>query len=154
MWALALLIFRCRSSADIIGRGRSISNPIVIDENRPLSNTVGSVLDPIFSLRHTYKVAPGESVSVTFATGLVQFRSEALELIDKYRDMHIFQRESEIAWTQAQVQLRHLNISNAKAHIYQRLAGRVLYLDSSLRPGSDILSQNSRAQTHSLGLRD
>ncbi|HXH30334.1 MAG TPA: protein ndvB, partial [Bacteriovoracaceae bacterium] len=71
-----------------------------------------------------------------------------VELIDKYRDVHIFKRESEIAWTQSQVLLRHLNISNAKAHVYQRLAGRVLYLDSSLRPASHVLALNTRAQSN------
>ncbi|HXH32620.1 MAG TPA: glucoamylase family protein [Bacteriovoracaceae bacterium] len=131
-----------------IGRGRDVTEPIVIQENRPLSNTVGSVLDPIFSLRQTVRIEPGETTSVTFITGLVQFRQEAIELIDKYRDVHTFKRESEIAWTQSQVLLRHLNITNAKAHIYQRLAGRVLYLDSSLRPASHVLAQNSRAQTN------
>ena len=131
-----------------IGRGRDVSEPIVIHENRPLSNTAGSVLDPIFSLRQTYVIEPGETTSVTFVTGLVQFREEAIELIDKYRDVHTFTRESEIAWTQSQVLLRHLNISNAKAHVYQRLAGRVLYLDSSLRPASHVLAQNTRAQSN------
>ncbi len=131
-----------------IGRGRTIADPLVIHEKRPLSNTTGPVLDPIFSLRQSFKIAAGEVASITFATGIAKTRDEALELIDKYRDTHIYKREAEIAWTQSQVQLRHLNISNAKAHIYQRLAGRVLYLDSSLRPSSDVLAQNTRAQSN------
>lgn len=134
--------------ARFIGRGRTSSNPWVIQEKRPLSNTVGSVLDPIFALRQTFKVLPGEMVSMTFITGLAESRTKAIELIEKYNDVHTYQRESDISWTQAQVQLRHLNINNAKAHIYQRLAGRVLYLDPSLRPSSDVLAQNTRAQTN------
>lgn len=131
-----------------IGRGRSARDPIVIEENRPLSSSVGSVLDPAFSLRVTVKVEPGKSAMVTFTTGLVYSRDEALTLIDKYRDPSIFKREAEMAWTQAQVQLRHMNITNAKAHTYQRLAGRVIYLDSSLRPSSHVLSLNTRAQSN------
>ncbi|HXH75755.1 MAG TPA: glucoamylase family protein [Bacteriovoracaceae bacterium] len=131
-----------------VGRGRNSGSPTVITENKPLSNSVGSVLDPIFSLRQTIRIQPKTSASVTFATGLVQFREEALDLIDKYRDFHTFHRESEMAWTHAQVQLRHINISHTQAHIYQRLAGRVLYLDSSLRPASNQLSKNTRAQTN------
>jgi cyclic beta-1,2-glucan synthetase len=134
--------------ARFIGRGRNTSDPMVLHENRPLSNTTGSVLDPIFSLRITIRVLPGETAAVTFVTGISRSRQEALGLIEKYRSHHIFRREAELAWTQAQVQLRHLNISNAKAHVYQRLAGRVLYLDSSLRPSAELLSQNKHAQSH------
>jgi cyclic beta-1,2-glucan synthetase len=133
--------------ARFIGRGKNVSAPLVMEENRPLSNSAGSVLDPAFSLRITVRVKPGESTAVTFVTGIASERSEALGLIDKYRDPVIFRREAEIAWTQAQVQLRHLNVSNAEAHVYQRLAGRVLYLDSSLRPASHVLAQNSKAQS-------
>ena len=34
-----------------LGRGRTPSNPIAVMEDRPLSNTTGAVLDPVFSLR-------------------------------------------------------------------------------------------------------
>ena len=131
-----------------IGRGRNLSNPIVVQENRPLSNTTGSVLDPIFSLRQTFVVEPGKPTTVTFVTGLAPTREAAFNLVDKYRNVHLFKREAEIAWTQCQVQLRHLNITNAKAHTYQRLAGRILYLDFSLRPSAQVLAQNKRAQSN------
>lgn len=131
-----------------LGRGRNVSNPMVIEENKPLSNSVGSVLDPVFSLRQPVTVPAGKAVSVIFMTGLAPNRDDAVNNVKKYHDPHMFVRSSEIAWTHSQVQLRYLNISNAKAHTYQRLAGRVIYLDSSLRPSSKILGSNTRAQTN------
>ncbi len=133
--------------ARFIGRGRHALDPIVVAEDRPLSNTVGSVLDPIFSLSQSVRVRPGETVRVSFATGVADSRDEALRLVDKYHDIHIFAREAELAWTQSQVQLRHLNIGSDKAHTFQRLAGRVIYSDSSLRPRSHVLALNTRAQS-------
>ena len=37
--------------ARFLGRGRSVRSPVSVIDGRPLSNTVGAVLDPIFSLR-------------------------------------------------------------------------------------------------------
>jgi cyclic beta-1,2-glucan synthetase len=135
------------SRALFIGRGRAPQNPLIVTEGRPLSNTVGSVLDPIFSLRHAVKVDPNKSVILVFATGIAGSRDEATRLVDKYHDVHIFERESEIAWIQSQVQLRHLNVTADIAHGFQRLAGRVIYSDPSLRPRSHMLALNNKPQS-------
>ncbi len=126
--------------ARFIGRSRNLRNPISIDDGRPLSNTVGSVLDPIMSLRRTVHVPPGSTVHLNFSTIVAPSREEVLDLADKYRDARSYERTRTLAWTQAQVQLRHLGISAEEAHLFQRLANAVLYSDATLRPSSDILS--------------
>ncbi|MDH4468950.1 MAG: glucoamylase family protein [Bacteriovoracaceae bacterium] len=130
-----------------IGRGHSPKNPIAICEDCPLTSSVGAVLDPIFSLRSSVRIAPGQTARFLYTTGMVATKDDALRLIDKYHDMPIFARESDIAWTKMQVQLRHLNISMNKSHTFQRLAGRVIFSDSSLRPPSHLLALNTRAQS-------
>ena len=60
--------------------------------------------------------------------------SEVLDLVDKYREPATFERAATLAWTQAQVQLHHLGIEPDEAHLFQRLANRILYSDPSLRP--------------------
>ena len=47
-----------------------------------------------------------------------------------------------MAWTQAQVQLHHLGITPDEAHLFQRLANRVMYSDPTLRPSPEILKRN------------
>ncbi len=130
-----------------LGRGRNPSDAFVIREDLPLSNTVGSVLDPIFSLRRSVRIPSGETVRVSFATGVTNSREEALRLVDKYHDIHIFEREMELAWTASRVQMRHLNIESNQAHSFQRLATRVIYSDPSLRARSEVLSSNSKSQS-------
>ena len=120
--------------ARFLGRGRSIRSPVSIVDGRPLSNTVGTVLDPIFSLRRRVTVAPGATVHVTFSTVVASSREAVLDLADKYRDAATFERAATLAWTQAQVQLHHLGVEADEAHLFQRLANRVLYSDPSLRP--------------------
>ena len=72
-------------------------------------------------------------------------RDEALDLVDKHHDAMAFDRATTLAWTQAQVQLRHLGIGAGEAHLFQRLANRVLYADPTLRPASEILKRGGGA---------
>ncbi len=130
-----------------IGRGSTAFNPEVIRNNKKLSGTVGAVLDPIFSLRQKVSIGTGETARFLFATGVSDSKEKALSLADKYHDKHIFSREVGLAWTKSQVQLRHLNVTSDEAHNFQRLAGRLLYSDSSLRPPSSILSKNTKTQS-------
>jgi cellobiose phosphorylase len=51
-----------------------------------------------------------------------------------------------MAWTYDQVELHHLNLTATDAHVYQRLAARLLYADATLRPGSDVLARNTQGQ--------
>jgi cyclic beta-1,2-glucan synthetase len=124
-----------------VGRARTLANPVSIVDGRPLSNTVGPVLDPIISLRRTIRIPPGHTVHAVFSTLVAATRDEILELADKYRDTRTFERTLTLAWTQAQVQLHHLGITAEEAHVFQRLANAMLYCDSSLRPSSDVLSR-------------
>jgi cyclic beta-1,2-glucan synthetase len=128
--------------ARFLGRGRSIRTPMSVIDGRPLSNTTGSVLDPIVSLRRRVRLRPGESAHLVFSTLVTSSRDAAVALADKYRDPATFDRTVTLAWTQAQVQLHHLGIDPNEAHLFQDLAGRILYSDPTLRPSADTLKRN------------
>ncbi|MEO6050073.1 MAG: glucoamylase family protein, partial [Pyrinomonadaceae bacterium] len=131
-----------------LGRGHNTSDPQAVTEDRPLSNTAGAVLDPIFSLRRHVQVKPHRTARVSFSTAVAHSRNEALALADKYHDPHTFARESALAWTHSQVELRHLNVESEDAHLYQRLASRIIYSDSSLRPRPHVLAMNTGTQSN------
>ncbi len=133
--------------ARFVGRGRSIRTPMSVIDGRPLSNTTGSVLDPIFSLRQRVRLAAGASAHVTFSTLVTSSREAALDLADKYHDPAIFERAATLAWTRAQVELHHLRVEPGEAHLFQRLANRVLYSDPSLRPSPEVLARNTEGQS-------
>jgi cyclic beta-1,2-glucan synthetase len=126
-----------------LGRGRGIRTAAAVLDGRPLSNTVGAVLDPIVSLRRRVRLAPGRTVRVVFSTLVAPSRAEALDLADKYRDPATFDRAATLAWTQAQVQLHHLGIEPDEAHLFQSLASRILYSDRTLRPSADVLARHA-----------
>ncbi len=127
----------------LIGRGHNVRNPLSIIDGRPLSNTVGSVLDPVISLRRTVRLPPGASARIVFSTIVAPSREQVIELVDKYRGPATVERTLALAWTQAQVQLHHLGIDLDEAHLFQRLANHVLYSDASLRPSSDVLNRST-----------
>ncbi|HVF49440.1 MAG TPA: glucoamylase family protein [Pyrinomonadaceae bacterium] len=131
-----------------LGRGHGTAAPLAVTEERPLSNTVGAVLDPVFSLRQRVRLRPGETAHISFSTAVARTREEALALAGKYRGQMMFEREARLAWTQSQVAMRHLNLDAEEAHLFQRLAGRVLYSDPSLRPRPHVLALNTKAQSN------
>ncbi|HSP63825.1 MAG TPA: glucoamylase family protein, partial [Pyrinomonadaceae bacterium] len=133
--------------ARFLGRGHTPADPVAVMEDRPLSNTVGAVLDPVFSLRCRVRLEPNETAKIIFTTGVAQSREHAIRLSDKYSEPHIFDRESRLAWTRAQVGMTHLHIDPDEAHVFQRLASRVLYADPSLRPSPHVLALNKLTQS-------
>ena len=129
--------------ARFLGRGRDTRSPMAVMDGRSLSGSVGTVLDPIFALRRRVRVQPGETVRIAFWTIVASSRTDLLDLIDKHQDANAFDRAATLAWTQAQVQLRHLDIDAEEASLFQRLAGHVLYASPSMRPPSEIIRRGS-----------
>ena len=100
--------------ARFLGRGNGVASPISISSGRPLSNTVGTVLDPIFSIRRRVRIPPGATVRVSFWTLLARSRDDVIGLADKHHDVSAFERAATLAWTQAQVQLHHLGVTTGR----------------------------------------
>ncbi len=132
--------------ARFLGRGHDNHSPIAVTDGRPLSNTVGTVLDPIFAMRRRVRVAPGTTVRIAFWTMIAASREAVLDLVDKHRDTSAFERATTLAWTQSQVQLHHLGIDPGEAGLFQRLAGHLLYAAPALRPSSDTILRGVAAQ--------
>src|SRR5438093_4501525 len=128
--------------ARFLGRGRGVRSPLSVIAGEPLSNTAGTVLDPIVSLRYRVAVPPQGTVRLVFTTLVARSREQAIEIAEKYRQPATFERASSLAWTQAQVQLHHLRITRDEAHLFQRLANRLLYVDRTLRAGHQELVAN------------
>lgn len=133
--------------ARFLGRGNDVRTAIAAIDGQPLSGTVGTVLDPVFALRRCVLIPPGATVRVAFWTMVAPSREALLDLVDKHRDTTAFERASTLAWTQAQVQLRHIGIDPGEAGIFQRLAGHLLYAAPTLRPSSESILRGTGPQS-------
>ncbi len=130
--------------SSFIGRGRDLSSPAAFDGAK--AGTVGPVLDPVFSLRHRVLVGAGERTHVAFVTLAGASRDAVLQLAIKYSQMPACNRAIDLAWTAAQLDLRHLRIQPDEAMRYQQLAGPMLYPSAALRPSDEMLRLNSLTQ--------
>lgn len=126
------------------GAGISTANALI--DGAPLSNTVGTVLDPIFSLRVCVKVPRGGVARVAFWTLIASTRAELLDLIDRHNDRNAYERAKTLAWTQAQIQLRHLEIAAAEAADFQRLAAPIIYADARFRAPPEAIRRGAGGQ--------
>jgi hypothetical protein len=110
-----------------VGRGGTLANPAAMQGISPLSNTAGSVLDPIISLRRTVALPPHETAIIDLVLGVTESREAALAHLEKYQSSRMADRAFDLAWTHSQVTLRQLNVSEAEAQLYGRLAGALIY---------------------------
>ena len=130
-----------------LGRGHGAESPIAMLDARPLANSVGTVLDPIFALRRRVRIGAGATARVAFWTMAAGTRAALLDCIDKHRDAAAYERATTLAWTQAQVQLHHLGVNPGEAGLFQRLASHVIFAGHDLRPSSDVIRQGSGPQS-------
>ena len=114
--------------ARFIGRDRSLRNCIALDTRQSLSGTVGTVLDPIFALRRSVRIAAVKSVTLTFWTVVAESREAVLRLAGQCRATDAFNSAIRMAQDDASKQLLTLEIDTVQARTCQQLASTLLYL--------------------------
>ncbi len=154
-WLLHLLVGQGGEQGEIscetdrsrfVGRGGTLAHPAALQSVAPLANTVGSVLDPIVSLRRSVTLPPHETAIMDFVLGVTENRETALALVDKYRSPRMADRAFDLAWTHSQVTLRQLNATEAEAQLYGGLAGALIYANPARRASPGVLRNNRRGQ--------
>jgi cyclic beta-1,2-glucan synthetase len=139
-----------------IGRGRTAADPQAMNgsdvrqragDAAALSGSEGSVLDPIVAIRCRITLGPEESATIDVVSGIGESRDVCLALAEKYQDRRLADRVFDLAWTHSQVVIRQLNATEADAQLYGRLAGSIIYANSSLRADPSELIKNRRGQS-------
>ncbi|HMI93958.1 MAG TPA: glucoamylase family protein, partial [Polyangiales bacterium] len=139
-----------------IGRGRNVHAPRALDPGVQLGSRAGGVLDPVFALRRRVKLQPGEHASIALSTALASSREQALDLAQVFSAQSSIERTFELAWADATVELRHLGISAAQSHRFQRLLTAVLCPQASTRAAlaAEAVHGEGRRVLWSQGLSD
>ncbi len=129
-----------------VGRNRSLAFPAVMEPDQPLSNAVGPVLDPVFSLRIRVSIEPGESVVVNFVIGTCDTRSMAFDMLEKYSEVASAERVVEMAWTRSIVEAGFINVSGDDERAYFKLLPKLLY-GIDRRDQSEFIAKNRLGQS-------
>ncbi|HAQ60727.1 TPA: cyclic beta 1-2 glucan synthetase, partial [Candidatus Delongbacteria bacterium] len=130
-----------------IGRGNTAADPLALRKNDMLSNSSGSVLDPVTAIRYQITIEPQESAVIDMVIGICDTRDIALNLIEKYHDQRLADRVFDLAWTHGQVVLRQLNVTESDVQIYKKLANSIIYNNSTFRADQGIIKRNRRGQS-------
>jgi cyclic beta-1,2-glucan synthetase len=130
------------SREQFLGRGRDVHAPHAERNRYRLSNTVGSVLDPIVSLRRRVHIRSGETARLTFSTFVAPSRHAALALGDKYRDAAAFESVAD-AWRRSRVTVQHDRFEPDEPQLFQTLAGHILYPDKTLRVADESIAHHT-----------
>lgn len=72
--------------ARFLGRGRSLRDAQAMRPGAALSNSSGCVLDPVFSLRHEFSLAPGTSIRLLLWTRVAESEHGATALSEQLHD--------------------------------------------------------------------
>ncbi|WON78939.1 cyclic beta 1-2 glucan synthetase [Serratia sp. UGAL515B_01] len=153
-WLLHAMTVRGKSSqtsfetdrAKFIGRGHTPANPQAMQQNKPLSNTAGPVIDPIIAIRQRVQLEPNIPLTVDIFYGVCENRASSLTMLEKYRDRFMADRIFELAWSHSQVVLRQLNASEEDANLFNRLASAIVFPAQEMRAASEIV-KNRRGQS-------
>jgi cellobiose phosphorylase len=129
-----------------VGRGGNLADPAAMQAFSKLSNTVGSVLDPIVALRRTVSLPPHATAVIDVVLGVTEDRATALAHVEKYQSARMADRAFDLAWTHSQVTLHQLNVTEQEAQLYGRLASALIYADPARRANSVVLLNNRRGQ--------
>ncbi|UNC93189.1 GH36-type glycosyl hydrolase domain-containing protein [Candidatus Contubernalis alkaliaceticus] len=134
---------------NFIGRGHTLNNPTIIERDKPLSNTVGAVLDPIFSLRARVKIEPGKAARISFVTTMADNKKSLMELVEKYSKVETCDAAFWLAITRSQVETKYLNIKESQMELYQEMISHILFI-SPLRVRHQQLIKENRIGQSSL----
>ena len=126
-----------------LGRGHEKSTPQALLDSRQLSGTTGTVLDPVLVLRQRLRIPAGATAKCVLWTSAASSRELLLDVLGRHLDASSFNRASTLAWTHAQIELRHLAVTAAEANVFQQLAGHLLYANSMFRPASAVMERGS-----------
>ena len=133
--------------AQFIGRGRTIKNPMVIERDRPLSNTVGAVLDPIISHRMRVRIQPGRMAKIAFVMIMAESKEAIMELLEKYSTMEACDASFWLALTRSQVETKYLNIKAKDMELYQDMISNILFLSPLKKKEEKLIIENRKGQS-------
>ena len=125
--------------ARFLGRGRSASAPRALALRAPLSGTVGSVLDPVVSLRCRFDLAPGERVEATWVVGAADEREAALAIATRFADADAVEASFAGAAAWEARELARLGLTEERAAFLHELGAAVLYGHPALRADAALL---------------
>lgn len=134
------------SRINFIGRNRELKAPLAMDNDKALNNTVGTVLDPIMSLRTRIRLEPHSKREIYYMTGICDSKEEVLALCKENSDHNNLEKVFNNYSISAQLELKNLGIKSAQANLFQSVASEIFFLSSNRKNREDYIKNISKHQ--------
>lgn len=130
-----------------IGRNNTLENPDAVVDNRTFSNLAGFCNDPIMSIRVTITLNPGESLSVSFITGVCEDREEAIHISEEFNTSYRIDDIYEKFRLQRDIELKYLEITRYQLNAFQDLISPIYYPNALYRGPKENIRRNFQNQS-------
>ena len=130
-----------------IGRGNDLRAPAAMERGRPLTNTVGPVLDPVMSLRMKVLIKPGKTTRISFVTAIAPTQDTLLSIIDNYSGKDAVDSAFRLAHERSLAETKYLNIGGAEMELYQDMLSHILFLSPLRKKNLGKILQNQKGQS-------
>ncbi len=129
------------------GRGGMSHYPTALTSATWLRGTTGATLDPIMSLGQDIQLQPRTSVELAFLTFTASSRADLLALGEQYRRWVVINRAFTAARSQAEQELRQLELPITDLEQIQQMLSLLLYPHPARRAAAATLAANQQGQS-------
>ncbi|MCR5013313.1 MAG: hypothetical protein K6A28_00895, partial [Bacteroidales bacterium] len=135
------------SRVKFLGRGGSIRHAHVIENHRTLSNTVGTTLDPIMSMRRRVHVPAGRTVSAFVITGYAKAREQLIQLIEQFQNAVDIEDAFKKASVYNNMRTGMSLLKGSQMRLYNSISKYILQTATIGNQREELLSKNTLSQS-------
>jgi cellobiose phosphorylase len=130
-----------------IGRNNTLENPDSVVNSITFFNNSGFCNDPIMSLRAQLCIAPGDTVCISFITGVCKDKEEALRIAEELNVSYRIDDILEKFRLQTNLELKYLEITNHQLNAFQDLISPIFYPAGIYRGPDENIRRNFMNQS-------
>ena len=154
LWAYHTLCIDGNQEGDIefetdkykfIGRSRNVSNPKAI--SLPLTNSQGSVIEPVMSIRRRVKIEPQKTAVFAYITGYTEEKNEAIEISKKYQEINNIERAFGLSYIRNYMERKYLSIKPYDIECFDKMIPHIIYQSPLKSKYSNMIIRNIKGQS-------
>lgn len=130
-----------------IGRNNTLENPDAVVNSIAFFNQSGFCNDPIMSLRVQFFIGAGESICVSFITGVCGSKEEAIKIAGELNVGYRIDDILEKFRLQTNLELKYLEINRAQLNAFQDLISPIFYPAGIYRGPAENIRRNFMNQS-------
>ena len=130
-----------------IGRNNTLENPDSVVNSIAFSNNSGFCNDPIMSLRAQFCIGAGETVCISFITGVCGSKEEAIKIAGELNVSYRIDDILEKFRLQNNLELKYLEITRTQLNAFQDLISPVFYSAGIYRGPDEKIRRNFMNQS-------